>query len=47
MRQPGQRKIEIEVAISFLKIMFDIDNKYAEHHLNDIKQVAIAQKKMF
>ncbi len=27
--------------------MFDIDHKFAEHHLNNIKQVALAHKKMF
>lgn len=47
IRQPGQKKVEVEVAISFLKIMFDIDHRLAEHHLNNIKQVASAHKKMF
>lgn len=41
------KKIEIEVAISFLKIMFDLDPSTADPHLNNIKQVALAHKKIF
>lgn len=41
------KKIEIEVAICFLKIMFDVDPKSVEIHLNYIKQVTSALKKMF
>ena len=27
--------------------MFDIDHSYADHHLNNIKQVASTHKKVF
>ena len=46
-RNPSPKKIEIDVAISFLKILFEFDPKTADHHLNNIKQVASALKKMF
>lgn len=41
------KKIDIEVAICFLKILYDIDPKAVDHHLNYIKQVTNSLKKMF
>jgi len=41
------KKIEIEVAICFLKIMYDVDPKAIDIHLNYIKQVTSSLKKMF
>jgi len=41
------KKIEVEVAISFLKILYEMDSKLVESHLNYIKQVASSLKKMF
>jgi hypothetical protein len=47
--RPNQqlKKIEIEVAICFLKILYDIDPKCIDSHLNYIKQVTASLKKMF
>jgi hypothetical protein len=47
IRQPGPRRIEIEVALSLLKIMFDINPEYTTYHLNNIKQAANFLKKGF
>jgi hypothetical protein len=41
------KKIDIEVAICFLKIFYDIDHKTIDTHLNYIKQVTSSLKKMF
>ena len=41
------KKIDIEVAICFLKILYDIDHKTIDIHLNYIKQVTSSLKKMF
>ena len=41
------KKIDIEVAICFLKILYDIDHKTIDTHLNYIKQVTSSLKKMF
>ena len=43
----ANKKIEIEVAISFLKIMFDLNPSIIDSHLNNIKQVALAHKRIF
>lgn len=47
--RPNQnlKKIEIEVAICFLKILYDVDPRCIDSHLNYIKQVTAALKKMF
>lgn len=47
--RPSQqmKKIDIEVSICFLKILYDIDPKAVDHHLNYIKQVTNSLKKMF
>ncbi len=41
------KKIDIEVAICFLKILYDADPKSIDTHLNYIKQVTSSLKKMF
>jgi hypothetical protein len=41
------KKIDIEVAICFLKILYDIEPKTIDTHLNYIKQVTSSLKKMF
>lgn len=48
-QRPNQqmKKIDIEVSICFLKILYDIDPKVIDHHLNYIKQVTNSLKKMF
>lgn len=46
-RSIPMKKIEVEVAISFLKILYEMDSKLVEPHLNYIKQVASSLKKMF
>lgn len=47
--RPNQnlKKIEIEVAVCFLKILYDVDPRCIDSHLNYIKQVTAALKKMF
>ena len=45
--QKAQKIIEIKFTISFLRIMFDLDPSTAGPHLNNIKQVALAHKKIF
>ena len=44
---PSMKRIDIEVAICFLKILYDLDPKTIDTHLNYIKQVTSSLKKMF
>ena len=45
--QKAQKIIEIKFTISFLRIMFDLDPSTAGPYLSNIKQVALAHKKIF
>ena len=42
----NMKRIDIEVAICFLKILYDLEPKAIDTHLNNIKQVS-SLKKMF
>ena len=47
LRAQQLRKIDIEVAICFLNILYEVDPRSIDTHLNYIKQVTSSLKKMF